>query len=544
MPHLLAGREIPNLHRHFAGIRAIVVADRQLAAIKTKLDAWGDGSANTTFNAASAGSLGTQDHKYVEEGIYTVTITVTDSTLLSDTKTFTVNTSDPAVLGSPVAGIRAFEGVAATLNVATFTDPGGPEDPIADYSATINWGDNSSSPGTIGAPDPTTGVFTVSGAHTYANEGSFNIAVTVNHEATQPIEVDNTVQISDNIGILLLDRTGAVSFVSSGNGGVAIAGAGTLIIDSKSSAGGIQSGDGHVTAAEIDVVGKLIHSGNGGFVGTVEHEAATPDPLASLAAPLATGPVFKNKTINNKTVVLAPGTYVGGIHINGNSKVVLSPGIYILQGGGLTLTGGSKLRGDGVMIYNAPKNDGDQINLSGTASMTLSAPTSGDYQGIVLFQKRSSSAPVVLSAGLSRSRFNLTGVVYAAGAQIIVGGGGNSFIQGNAASGITGALIAKDLNKSGDGRLTVDASANADPGSLPFLFVPPSISPAPIVHAQPATTSVTTSSVAISKIPSSIPLIASPGLWNGVNSAVHSGGTGQVMVDPTSADELFAKIGR
>ena len=56
----------------------------------------------------------------------------------------------------------------SSQTVATFTDPGGAED-LGDYSATIAWGDNSSSPGDISYSG---GVFTVSGSHTYVEEAA------------------------------------------------------------------------------------------------------------------------------------------------------------------------------------------------------------------------------------------------------------------------------------------------------------------------------------------------------------------------------------
>jgi Ca2+-binding RTX toxin-like protein len=53
----------------------------------------------------------------------------------------------------------------AVQTVATFTDPGGAEG-LDDYSAVIDWGDGTTSAGTITAG--LGGVFTVSGSHTYA----------------------------------------------------------------------------------------------------------------------------------------------------------------------------------------------------------------------------------------------------------------------------------------------------------------------------------------------------------------------------------------
>src|SRR5207302_1382532 len=82
----------------------------------------------------------------------------------SASKSFTV--SDPSVVVGAQT-ISASEGSSTgTVTTAIFTDPGGPE-AVADYSASIAWGDGSStSPATITAN--LDGSFTVSGSHTYA----------------------------------------------------------------------------------------------------------------------------------------------------------------------------------------------------------------------------------------------------------------------------------------------------------------------------------------------------------------------------------------
>jgi uncharacterized repeat protein (TIGR01451 family) len=79
------------------------------------------------------------------------------------------------------------EGAAFSGTVASFTDsdPGAPGDPTtnpADYSATITWGDGSTSPGTI-VYAGTSGNFTVTGSHTYAEEGTqaSSFFVTIHH---------------------------------------------------------------------------------------------------------------------------------------------------------------------------------------------------------------------------------------------------------------------------------------------------------------------------------------------------------------------------
>lgn len=108
-------------------------------------------------------------------------MTVTDSTSLSDSKTFKVTVSDPAVVATGGFMVTGSEGSSTgSQTVATFTDPGGAE-ALADYSADIAWGDSSSSAGTI--TGPVGGVFTVSGSHTYADNGPYTITVTIHHES-------------------------------------------------------------------------------------------------------------------------------------------------------------------------------------------------------------------------------------------------------------------------------------------------------------------------------------------------------------------------
>jgi hypothetical protein len=74
--------------------------------------------------------------------------------------------------GDPV---KTTEGQKFSGNVASFNDPDGNSQP-SEYSATIDWGDGSSSAGTISGSG---GNYTVSGSHTYAEEGSHTVKVTI-----------------------------------------------------------------------------------------------------------------------------------------------------------------------------------------------------------------------------------------------------------------------------------------------------------------------------------------------------------------------------
>ncbi len=82
---------------------------------------------------------------------------------------------DPAITatGTPFS---ALEGASASGTVATFTDPD-PKATAAEYAATIDWGDATSSAGTISGPAG--GPFTVTGTHVYQQEGSYTVTTTI-----------------------------------------------------------------------------------------------------------------------------------------------------------------------------------------------------------------------------------------------------------------------------------------------------------------------------------------------------------------------------
>jgi hypothetical protein len=111
--------------------------------------------------------------------------------------TSTATVSDPNVVAVGGLTVTGVEGsLSATQSVAFFTDPGGPEaNDGTHYSASINWGDGSAtSTGTISFGG---GAFTVSGNHSYAEEGVYTITVAINHETSTPQTVTSTAVVSD-----------------------------------------------------------------------------------------------------------------------------------------------------------------------------------------------------------------------------------------------------------------------------------------------------------------------------------------------------------
>jgi hypothetical protein len=123
------------------------------------------------------------------------------------------------------------------------------------------------------------------------------------------------------------------------------------------------------------------------------------DPLADLDPPDYSGCDFSSLVEVTVNTTLLPGVYCGGIDIHENAEVQFAPGTYILDGVGLQITGNSIVTGDEVIFYFPPTTTGvktgggkhattNTILIAGTTDVTLRAPTSGYYEGILFYQDR------------------------------------------------------------------------------------------------------------------------------------------------------------
>ena len=159
---------------------------------------------------------------FIDEGSYPIDITVTDvdgSTLningrttisVADADAFTVPVQPaiPSQLETPATATPA-----PIANLATFTDTGYPGNDASDFSVTIDWGDGSGLDTTSGSIVNNGGVFTVSSTgHTYAEEGSYSITVTIADDApgTATATAFNTIVVNDRPVVV----TGGVFFTA------------------------------------------------------------------------------------------------------------------------------------------------------------------------------------------------------------------------------------------------------------------------------------------------------------------------------------------
>jgi PKD repeat protein len=453
--------------------------DPELSHHYTAMINWGDPTPPTagtiTFSAGTFTVSG--NHTYGEEGTFTVTTTINHEGIITVT-TSTASVSDPAVLpkGVPVFAVacRTF-----TAEVATFTDPGGaepnPSDPDPElshhYTAMIDWGDlTPPSAGTItysGPPGSTTEPFIVTGTHAYALEGIYTVTTTIDHESIISVTT-STATIKDDIGLLLLDPTGSKSLFVTGNGSVTATECGAVVVDSNNARdAAFLAGHGTVTAQDIDVTGGARTVGHGSFSVAVDHETATPDPLGLALPPPPSMHFPAVHYSGDAPLTLSPGTYDGGIEITGHGAVTLLPGIYYLNGGGFRVSGKGSVTGDDVLIVNAPGGPEDTIDISGQGAVTLTALSSGPYQGVVILQDPASADPLHFTG---QGAVTLTGVVYVPDAPVSITGNANVTINPGPGTAVApppilGALIAFDLKVAGNGVLTINPDDPAGPGA-------------------------------------------------------------------------------
>ncbi len=145
---------------------------------------WGDGSANSIGTVTQPGGAGTAfvvrgNHTFVQAQAtpYTVTVAIRDAAghNLTTTTKASVTAAAPLVSGIPV---EMTKGIKFTAPVAYILETVGlPPEPAGNFTATINWGDNT--PATAGTVEAIAGGDWVIGSHSYAGAGPYTMTIKV-----------------------------------------------------------------------------------------------------------------------------------------------------------------------------------------------------------------------------------------------------------------------------------------------------------------------------------------------------------------------------
>jgi hypothetical protein len=144
---------------------------------------WGDGSHSAGTISGSNGSYTVSGiHTYFDEGSYSVSVTLSEAGVgtLATASSSTATVAEADSLSGSGLTLTTTEGQTFNGTVATFTDTSAANTAL-DFAATIDWGDGSTSAGTV---IEQAGTFVVLGNHTYADEGSFTATVTLTDDGS------------------------------------------------------------------------------------------------------------------------------------------------------------------------------------------------------------------------------------------------------------------------------------------------------------------------------------------------------------------------
>jgi hypothetical protein len=253
--------------------------------------------------------------------------------------------------------------------------------------------------------------------------------------------------------ILALDPTDPGTISVNGTGAsISVTGGGSIIANTNNAGGAIYVGGSGASvtdpSGEIDVSGPTASSGGGTVSPTpLLNQAPTPDPFRLIPEPSqpANAPA---PTTSSGVTTYYPGYYPTGLSLTGGYTAVFQPGIYYMNGAfKVNGNGSSSVTGNGVMFFIGANGS---LDLGGNGAVTLSPPTSGVYQGLLIFQSRSNST-VAKVAGNGSILTNVLGTIYTPDATLNIQGGGGS---------IGSQIVANQVAAGGNGTITVNYSVS------------------------------------------------------------------------------------
>lgn len=110
------------------------------------------------------------------------------------------------------------------------------------------------------------------------------------------------------------------------------------------------------------------------------------DPLEAREPPPVGGCTFTDLVISQSQMLTGDSVFCGGLKIEKNAVVTLSPGIYVITGGKLEVKDHAQLVGDHVNFYFA--DDAAVLDFDEDTTIDLSAPADGLMAGILFYGSR------------------------------------------------------------------------------------------------------------------------------------------------------------
>ncbi len=200
------------------------------------------------------------------------------------------------------------------------------------------------------------------------------------------------------------------------NSGASVISSCGLQVDSSSSSAVITNSGGSISAPSLGIVGG--RSGSGSVPADTSTGVATiSDPLSYLPTPSTSGSCTSVSPVNSGvTLNHGSGYYCGLTTKSGATVNLTSSGTYSFNGNIILDSGTTFNATGGVTLYF----QSGTLTLNSGVNLSLTAPTTGTYAGIAIFQNCSDSSGIILNSGTTLA---LTGAIYAPAANLTLNSG-------------------------------------------------------------------------------------------------------------------------
>lgn len=273
-----------------------------------------------------------------------------------------------------------------------------------------------------GAGDPSVTVTLTQPVHSWFVSLITNKSFTTVTTATAQVEANDGVYC-----MLSLGSAAPYGIKASGNVTIDANGCG-LAVDSDSSTALYLNGNVTVNVGDVSIVGQddTVGSVTFDYSSLRTNSAQVADPYYDLSvqgeSPTCTlaqqqaGPTQYNGQ--------SGGTFCGGISFSGNTT--LQPGTYYIDGGDFSLSGQTQVTGNGVtLVFTNSAGAGGtygHMNVTGGGGVDITAPTSGYYEGVAVYQDRNTPSSGCVDNFTGNSAVIFNGVFYAPTCEVDYGG--------------------------------------------------------------------------------------------------------------------------
>ncbi|HQU41232.1 MAG TPA: TIGR03118 family protein [Pirellulales bacterium] len=333
---------------------------RPLSDYSATID-WGDGTSSTgTISADVGGGFDVNgSHTYNDEGAETVSVAIADpgSTI---TVQSAAKIADLDTLTGAATAVSATEGSPFNGAVATFTDTRAGA-AASGFSATIDWGDGTTTTGTVGE---SAGTYTVSGTHTFADEGPFTITSVVQDiGGTAQATVHSTASMADSDSFVVTPASLSTIAGNTLSGALATVSDTNLAATAAGFSASINWGDGVTDSGTVT-------GGNGSFTIAGTHAYASAGNYSPVVSIADNPPGTATASATAAVTVSQSAPIVTAVPVSGSERTSLTVKVATFTQPGATAGAGSYSAtiawGDGTTSQGIVSADGAGFDVSGT----------------------------------------------------------------------------------------------------------------------------------------------------------------------------------